>query len=232
MNYKKFFSAAALVTLLSLSNSAFSDASAPIGPEDEDSSIYVRVQYSGEFLPFKTSIAEMKNTKGTGESVQEFDPFKASFVGGGIAVGYKMDDIRVDGEVLYSQLNKNAVEGATLAPDAADKLQVIAGLINVYYDASFGDDMSVTPYFGVGVGPAHVTNPLRAPVDNQKSGFGLAYQAKVGVSYDITTEIKGYVGARYLGSYGAKFDKTTKDDGSHKVTYSIIGAEAGVTFSF
>ncbi|WP_143689291.1 P44/Msp2 family outer membrane protein [Wolbachia endosymbiont of Nilaparvata lugens] len=225
MHYKKFFSAAALVTLLSLSNSAFS--SDPIGPiSDEETSYYVRLQYNGEILPFKTKITGITHKSGKDED----SPLKASFLAGGGAFGYKMDDIRVDVEGLYSQLSKDGDVADN--PAIAESLTAFSGLVNVYYDVAI-EDMPVTPYIGVGVGTAYVSNPLATKVtDDKASGFAFAYQAKAGVSYDVTPEIKLYAGARYFGSYGANFGKTAKDDAGIKVLYSTVGAEAGVAFNF
>ncbi|MGL9681785.1 MAG: P44/Msp2 family outer membrane protein [Wolbachia sp.] len=231
MHYKKFFSATALVTLLSLSNAAFSD---PIGPiADEETSYYIRLQYNGEFSPFKTEVSDIPNP-------DKVDPFKASFMAGGGAFGYKMDDIRIDVEALYSQLNNNK---DTVSP-FADNLSVMSGLVNVYYDVAI-EDMPITPYVGIGVGTAYLSNPLKSTAGDKKHGFGFAYQAKTGVSYDVTPEIKLYAGARYFGSYGASFDgqkqdpahpgditKKVTDEGVYKVLYSTIGAEAGVAFNF
>ncbi|WP_438456315.1 P44/Msp2 family outer membrane protein [Wolbachia endosymbiont of Kerria lacca] len=226
MHYKKFFSAAALVTLLSLSNSAFS--SDPIGPiSDEETSYYVRLQYNGEVLPFKTKIDGVTYKSGKDNN----SPLKASFLAGGGAFGYKMDDIRVDVEGLYSQLSKDA-DVVDTSPAVVESLTAFSGLVNVYYDIAI-EDMPITPYVGVGVGAAYVSNPLVTEVTgDKKSGFGFAYQAKAGVSYDVTQEIKLYAGARYFGSYGANFGKTAKDDGVIKVLYSTVGAEAGVAFNF
>ncbi|APR98317.1 P44/Msp2 family outer membrane protein [Wolbachia endosymbiont of Folsomia candida] len=233
MHYKNFFSAAALVTLLTLSsNSAFSD---PAGLEEGDASYYVRLQYNGELLPFKTKIDTFTATK---DSDTTLDPFKASFIGGGAEFGYKMEDFRVGVEGVYSQLNKNADTGVVLAPAdaAAEKLTAIAVLVNVNYDIAIIEDLPVAPYVGVGVGAAYINNPLKAPFNEQKSGFGVAYQAKAGVSYAVTPEINLYAGARYFGSYGAKFDKSgeegDKGKGDIKVLYSVVGAEAGVAFNF
>ncbi|NUX01087.1 P44/Msp2 family outer membrane protein [Wolbachia endosymbiont of Madathamugadia hiepei] len=239
MHYKKFFSATALVTLLSLSNAAFSDPVSPIA--DEETSYYIRLQYNGEFLPFKTEIKGIEYKKDD----KDQDPLKASFMAGGSAFGYKMDDIRVDIEGLYSQLSKNEVDGATATPKVADNLTAFSGLVNVYYDVAI-EDMPITPYVGVGLGAAYLSNPATDKiVTEQKHGFGFAYQAKAGVSYDVTPEIKLFAGARYFGSYGASFDKSeevTKSGGdeketkvtqdAYKVLYSTIGAEAGVAFNF
>ncbi|MFP3022683.1 acyloxyacyl hydrolase [Wolbachia endosymbiont (group A) of Pogonocherus hispidulus] len=224
MHYKKFFSAAALATLLSLSNSAFSD---PVGPiSDEETSYYVRLQYNGEFLPLFTKVDGIAHKSGKDNN----SPLKASFIAGGGAFGYKMDDIRVDVEGLYSWLNKDAdVVGDTVA----DNLTAISGLVNVYYDVAI-EDMPITPYIGVGVGAAYISTPLKTAINDQNSKFGFAGQVKAGVSYDVTPEIKLYAGARYFGSYGANFDSdaSKKDKGGHAVLYSTVGAEAGVAFNF
>ncbi|WP_265027639.1 P44/Msp2 family outer membrane protein [Wolbachia endosymbiont (group B) of Chorthippus parallelus] len=225
MHYKKFFSAAALVTLLSLSNSAFS--SDPIGPiSDEETSYYVRLQYNGEVLPFKTKIDGVTYKSGKDNN----SPLKASFLAGGGAFGYKMDDIRVDVEGLYSQLSKDA--DVVSDDKAADSVTAFSGLVNVYYDIAI-EDMPITPYVGVGVGAAYISNPSKADAVKDQKGFGFAYQAKAGVSYDVTPEIKLFAGARYFGSYGAGFDKAAKGDtGIKNVLYSTVGAEAGVAFNF
>jgi opacity protein-like surface antigen len=236
MHYKNFFSATALVTLLSLSNAAFSD---PVGPiADEETSYYIRLQYNGEFLPFKTEVDGVTGArKKTADTNTTTNLYKASFVAGGGAFGYKMDDIRVDIEALYSQLSKDTLETAPI-PAIANNLTAFSGLVNVYYDVAI-EDMPITPYIGIGVGAAYIKNPLATKVTNDKdSGFGFAYQAKAGVNYDVTPEIKLFAGARYFGSYGAKFDKPAATEGGQstkdglKVLYSTIGAEAGLMFNF
>lgn len=225
MHYKKFFSAAALVTLLSLSNSAFS--SDPIGPiSDEETSYYVRLQYNGEILPLYTKVDGITNAAGK----EKDSPLTRSFIAGGGAFGYKMDDIRVDVEGLYSQLAKDA----TVVSDnkAADSVTAFSGLVNVYYDIAI-EDMPITPYIGVGVGAAYISNPSKADAVKEQKGFGFAYQAKAGVSYDVTPEIKLFAGARYFGSYGASFNKETVSATKEiNVLYSAVGAEAGVAFNF
>lgn len=225
MHYKKFFSAAALVTLLSLSNSAFS--SDPIGPiSDEETSYYVRLQYNGEILPLYTKVDGITNATGK----EKDSPLTRSFIAGGGAFGYKMDDIRVDVEGLYSQLAKDA----TVVSDnkAADSVTAFSGLVNVYYDIAI-EDMPITPYIGVGVGAAYISNPSKADAVKEQKGFGFAYQAKAGVSYDVTPEIKLFAGARYFGSYGASFNKETVSATKEiNVLYSAVGAEAGVAFNF
>ncbi|WCR54144.1 MAG: Major surface antigen 4 [Wolbachia endosymbiont of Ctenocephalides orientis wCori] len=229
MHYTKFFSAAALVAVLGLSHSAFSD---PVGPiSTEETSYYVHLQYNGDFLPFETDITGVTAKKSDNTTV--IDPFEASYIGGGAEFGYIMDDVRVGFEGVYSRLNKNALADAVFDPTTpAENLTAISGLVNVYYDIAI-EDAPVTPYVGIGVGGAYLNNPSKAAAVKDQKSFGVAYQAKVGVNYEITPEIKFYAGGRYFGSYGAKFDKASVNDvGISKVLYSTIGAEAGVSFHF
>lgn len=120
MQYKKFFSAAALVTLLSLSNYVSAD---PMGSEDENTSYYVRGQYNGEFFTnmmsltgkeAATGVTSAKSGKFQGKksstevtTANDYgsSQYTPSFIGGGVELGYKMDDIRVGVEGLYSQIN-------------------------------------------------------------------------------------------------------------------------------
>lgn len=120
MQYKKFFSAAALVTLLSVSNYLSAD---PMGSEDGgETSYYVRGQYNGEFFTNMMGLTGKETAaNATSANAGKFQGKKSSsdatandygssqytpsFIGGGVEFGYKMDDIRVGIEGLYSQVN-------------------------------------------------------------------------------------------------------------------------------
>lgn len=285
MQYKKFFSAAALVTLLSVSNYLSAD---PMGSEDGgETSYYVRGQYNAEFF----NIMSDKDLKSNGGSGTEFTTLKGhsktstattavdykpkyvtSYKSGSIAAGLKMEDnIGVELEVLYSQLDvdgagyKDTAGGAD-APNNAEKFGVggllskdntkasnnyigenkgyttIAGMVNAYYNVDLGNEnIPVTPYVGVGVGVARVNF---AGADHWKP----AYQAKAGVSYAVTSDIKVYGGYRYFGLYGNEFEKVTltktNASGADPVTETktvtlqqdgmvgMHGVEAGVMFNF
>jgi len=280
MNYKKIFSATALVTLLSLSHSAFSD---PVGDvEDGDSSYYVRLQYNGDFF---NVMSEKELKLGSGNSaaslfsidkvgaktVASYKPkYKSSLFAGGIAAGYTMEGIRAEFEVFYSNLGVDgsdykASAGGADAPDNAkafgkktgltgltdatnatgtnDGFKNIVAMVNAYYDADLGIDIPVTPYVGAGVGVSRTTF-----VGN--SHYKLAYQAKAGVSYAVTPEIKVYGGYRYFGMYGTEFkdsilkykataeatttseDKVVLQQDGLYGTLGVHGIEAGVMFHF
>jgi len=284
MNYKKIFSATALVTLLSLSHSAFSD---PIGDvEDGDSSYYVRLQYNGDFFNVMsdkelklgsgtgaTSLFSIDKTDETKKDVASYKPkYKSSLLAGGIAAGYTMEGIRAEFEVFYSNLGvdgsgyKDKATDGTDKPDNAkafgkktgltgltddtnatgtnDGFKSIVAMVNAYYDIDLGiESVPVVPYVGAGVGVSRTTF-----VGN--SHFKLAYQAKAGVSYAITPEIKVYGGYRYFGMYGTEFkdsvlkykataEATTTSENKVVLqqeglygTLGVHGIEAGVMFHF
>jgi len=283
MNYKKIFSATALVTLLSLSHSAFSD---PVGDvEDGDSSYYVRLQYNGDFFNVMSDKELKANTgtnnamaslfspdkaDGTKKTASPYKPkYKSSLLAGGIAAGYTMEGIRAEFEVFYSNLG---VDGAGYKEANAEKpenakefgkvtayagaatadaigtnegFKNIVAMVNAYYDIDLGSEsIPVVPYVGAGVGVSRTTF-----VGN--SHFKLAYQAKAGVSYAITPEIKVYGGYRYFGMYGTEFkdsvmkhkkasaDTTLTEEAKVVLqqeglygTLGVHGIEAGVMFHF
>lgn len=283
MNYKKFFPATALVALLSLSNSAFSE---PIGDVEEgETRYYVRVQYNGDFFNVMNG-KELKANQGSGNfttlkghkkdasGVNDYKPtYKSAWLTGGVAAGYTMEGIRVEGEVFYSDLNVDGsgYKDANKTTDKAERagifgvddlvsknaniasnnymgknegLTSIVGMVNAYYDVDLGNEnIPVVPYVGAGVGLSKVDFV-------GKKHYKLAYQAKAGVSYAVTPEIKLYGGYRYFGMYNNEFVKVNltktadgdnpktetkehnlKQEGLHK-TLGIHGVEAGVMFHF
>jgi hypothetical protein len=111
MSYKKFLSATALATLLSLSNTAFSDPVSTIEEDDEETSFYLSLHGSIDF----GNIGELK-MKGQDKKdliskifkdnqLADYQPkYKASILNGGAAVGYRMGNMRVELEGFYSGL--------------------------------------------------------------------------------------------------------------------------------
>ncbi|WP_333023409.1 P44/Msp2 family outer membrane protein [Wolbachia endosymbiont of Pentidionis agamae] len=143
MYYKKFFSAAALATLLSLSQSAFSD---PVGVLDEDEdAYYVRLQYNGDLF----NIMNEKEVKGKedvsglnsnpersaigwskdGAAAADYRPkYKSSLLNGSVAFGYNLEGIRVELEGLYSHVDLDTAgykSGNDDAPDNAKHLELV-----------------------------------------------------------------------------------------------------------
>ncbi|MDN5247941.1 MAG: P44/Msp2 family outer membrane protein [Wolbachia endosymbiont of Tyrophagus putrescentiae] len=133
--YKKIFSATALATLLSLSHSAFSEASDVI--DDEVSNFHVRVQYSGPlsnwfntmdgnalqfngssgFTPLKGFSKDGKS----GNNAIDYKPnYKSTWKNGNVAVGYTMEGIKFELEGFYADLDVDG-SGYKKGGSGADK---------------------------------------------------------------------------------------------------------------
>ncbi len=121
MSYKKFFSAAALAMLLSISNTAFSDSVNTIEEDDDETNFYVSLHGSlgwgtiGD-LKIKGSDNKSDDTSGNADkksslikalkdnNLVEYKPNYKAPMGIGLSVGYRMANIRVELEGLYSRL--------------------------------------------------------------------------------------------------------------------------------
>ncbi|MDR2832035.1 MAG: P44/Msp2 family outer membrane protein [Rickettsiales bacterium] len=73
----------------------------------------------------------------------------------------------------------------------------LAGMINVYHDFNIAE-MPFTPYVGVGAGVTKVKFL-------GKTRYAFAYQAKLGVNYQLTTQTQAFAGLRYFGILGNQF---------------------------
>ncbi len=73
----------------------------------------------------------------------------------------------------------------------------LAGMINVYHDFNT-EEIPFTPYIGVGAGVTKVKFL-------GKTRYALAYQAKLGVNYPLTTQIQAFAGLRYFGILDNQF---------------------------
>ncbi|MFP3036253.1 MAG: P44/Msp2 family outer membrane protein [Wolbachia sp.] len=165
---------------------------------------------------------------------------------GSIAVGYILENVKIEFESLYSQTNlysedysnkdkakyvelrrnectstgtecnspwrsgkvdvdiKNTCEniGASVKFRAAFKMSNegfdnSARLVNVYYN--FGGE-SLTPYVSIGGGVTKVRFLGR-------TRYAFAYQTKLGINYQLATQVQAFAGLRYLGILGDQFEK-------------------------
>ncbi len=124
----------------------------------------------------------------------------------------------------------------------------IAGMVNAYYDIE-SEDMPVVPYIGIGGGLTQIKFL-------GKERYAFAYQAKAGVSYAVTPEVKLFAGYRYFGVFGDKLKEVKPTApitvaaaaaagaaGAHPARvesttatienkFGVHGLEAGVIFNF
>jgi opacity protein-like surface antigen len=104
----------------------------------------------------------------------------------GGALGYDMGRFRVEGEIRYSSVEVDEVNG-TPSPIDAD-LSALTFMANGYYDFEMD---SITPYIGVGVGV--VDSEIDAGGFGSASETDLAYQFMLGLGFDVgsTTVLTG-----------------------------------------
>jgi opacity protein-like surface antigen len=135
--------------------------------------------------------------------------------GYGIFVGYRMGDIRLEGEVFHtsSAVSTGFAQGSLATANVNGTTRNNAYMLNAYYDVPIGG--AIKPYVGAGVGimtsrftggatvatagtggnPATITNES---YDASKSG--LAYQLKAGVAYALDAKTDLFFQFRYLST--------------------------------
>lgn len=157
----------------------------------------------------------------------QVDPFSAGRANGdfrvesfrsagyGAFVGYRMGDIRLEGEIFRTAaaLSNGFVQGNVGTANASGTTQNSAYMINAYYDVPIGS--SFKPYVGAGLGimnsrftgGATVVTPGTgggAPTTTNESydasKSGLAYQLKAGISYTIGPKTDLFFQFRYLAT--------------------------------
>jgi opacity protein-like surface antigen len=127
---------------------------------------------------------------------------------GGVCIGYKMDEIRVEGEFAY---RTNPFKSTSiLKSDGSRTTHTV--MANVYYDFNLGTEY--TPYVGAGAGYAH-----NRQVNDMKSGGTFfytnkfAYQVMGGVHYKYSDKV--LLGVEY------KFLSPEKDHQNHTTAVSV-----------
>lgn len=157
------------------------------------------------------------------------------FAGGGV-VGYAFGGFRLEGEVVDRQNNLNTFTDTvtfrngfqrTFNGGASGDINVLAGMVNAYYD--FLPLNSFHPYIGAGVGGARVALDSIAfngfPVASQAS-IAAAYQGIVGASYFFNPNVSVSLDYRYFGTTGESYTNASGhsfnlDTGSHNVLLGL-----------
>lgn len=129
----------------------------------------------------------------------------------GIAAGYVMPNrMRVEGEITYRDVDVDSTVGSTVT---GDDVNSVSYMVNLLYDVD--TNSRIVPYFGGGLGV----------IDFDAQDPVFAYQAMVGVGYDIGRKQEVYTGYRYLGSEGIEEDNTAID-------YKVSNFEVGYRYHF
>ena len=130
---------------------------------------------------------------------QDVVEFKTGFTGGG-ALGFIFPvGLRAEAELGYIRAPVTREEGVSITGAYKSYL----GMINGYYDFAFFGP--IKPYLGFGLGGARVNDDRQAVASNtlriterDEWRTAFAYQARVGVSYDVLPMLDVSAGYRYV----------------------------------
>jgi opacity protein-like surface antigen len=170
----------------------------------------------------------------SGEGASGNAELKNALVYGG-AVGYRLNDFRVEANVSYrnSDIDRVTVEGFAL--DGAGDVGALTGMVNAYYDVNLG--MPIRPFVGGGVGVARVAidsgRDALLQVDDEDTAF--AWNLMAGVSYDVSRNLTVSAGYRYLRVGDLEFDASVPGLGTGTLQADGFGSHEvliGVRFGF
>jgi opacity protein-like surface antigen len=168
--------------------------------------------------------------------------FKAKYDNPGFdvhgAIGRELGSgVRAEGEIGYQKINlakigvSNGGLGGLRSGQAGGDSSALSVMANGYYDFQTGTRWK--PYVGVGLGVARVNadgmsvNNVQI-ADDEDAVF--AYQAMVGLGYDVTSTGTAYIGYRYFGT-----EDPTFTDGSNerfKLPFNSNSVEMGYRYKF
>jgi opacity protein-like surface antigen len=163
------------------------------------------------------SLANNSSIEGLDDAVE----YKTGYAVRG-AIGLKMEDIRVEGEIGYHRNDVDKLFGVSL-----DDLDLDANgsmwtfMANAYYDID--TDSSIKPYVMAGAGLADAT--IKDEFGDESSSSQFAWQVGAGIGIKSSENVTFDLGYRYLKPSDGDFDG---------VTVSIGGSEilAGIRYQF
>jgi opacity protein-like surface antigen len=181
---------------------------------------------SGMYGSFNAGVAIPRDddiTNGSTWLELEYDP---GFTVGG-AIGYKVKDYRLEGEVAYQNNEVNRIENMAFPVDIGDgeilssmEASLLTFLLNGYID--FENGTAFTPFFTAGFGFARIDGEMTVDgVTDDEDDTVPAFQLGVGVGYAVTDTVTLDCKYRYL--YTDDFDIEDAELGvaSHNITVGI-----------
>ena len=206
----------------------------------ETTGIYVSVGGGLAILPGTTDTPHSKifphrDTTDDDKASWDFD------LGFGVdaALGYDFGGFRADVEFAYLSakalfdVDKDDRRGTD--EEADDTLSVLAATANAWYDLDTGT--AWTPYIGIGVGGTNVSVQLARDTDEDPyfdgTGWGFAYQAGVGVAFEVLSGFSLTAGYQFFGTLETEITHDG-DDTDHTVSPTLMahGVQLGMRFLF
>ena len=163
------------------------------------------------------------------------------FSAGGSA-GYDFGDFRTEAEFSFQSANfrhGEEIDNDDEDKKADDSLTVMAFLANGFFDLDTGTPF--VPYIGIGVGAVNLAVALADGDEDpafEGSGWGFAYQANVGVAYEIIDAVALTLGYKFFGTLETQVTDASDDDDDEdndpyvKPTLMSHRLELGVRFRF
>ena len=162
------------------------------------------------------------------------------FSAGGSA-GYDFGDFRTEAEFSFQSANFLHDDEIDDDTKADDSLTVMAFLANGFFDLDTGTPF--VPYIGIGAGAVNLAVALNESeeadeADFEGSGWGFAYQANVGVAYEIIDAVALTLGYKFFGTLETQVTDAGDDDDDEdndpyvKPTLMSHRLELGVRFRF
>ncbi|MDE0449062.1 MAG: outer membrane beta-barrel protein [Spirochaetaceae bacterium] len=157
--------------------------------------------------------------------------------GAGGSAGYDFGDFRAEAEFSFQSANFRHGEKIDKDADreADDNLTVMSILANGFFDLDTGTPF--VPFIGIGAGAVNLAVKLDDGNDDtdplfEGNGWGFAYQANVGVAYEIIDAVALTLGYKFFGTLETQVPHPDDEEKYVKPTLMAHRAELGVRFSF
>lgn len=198
-----------------------------------DTGFYVA---AGGGITLITNISEAPE-KGIDGNQDKADWYLDFGFGAGGSAGYDFGDFRAEAEFSFQSANFR--HGEEIDKDdkreADDNLTVMSMLANGFFDLDTGTPF--VPFIGIGAGAVNLAVKLddgndATDPDFEGSGWGFAYQANVGVAYEIIDAVALTLGYKFFGTLETQVTDPDNEERYVKPTLMAHRAELGVRFSF
>lgn len=151
-------------------------------------------------------LSDIDNAQGGIVLESSFDP---GFNVGG-AIGYNYGSARAEVEIAYRRNDADELSVLGFGVPSDGSVSALSFMVNGYYDFHSGNS-PWTPYFGAGVGGAHVDADISVLglqlVDDSAVVF--AYQLMAGLGFNISPTTTLTMGYRYFATADPEFDDPT-----------------------
>lgn len=146
--------------------------------------------------------------------------YDAGYTVGG-ALGYMMENYRIEGEIAYQANDVESGNGIPVPPGYSMEASVLTFLVNGYLDIDTGGPF--TPFVTAGLGAAKIEFDMTGEPSEDDTVF--AYQLGAGIGFAVSESVTLDLRYRYLGLADMEFtdgsDKIEVEAASHNITLGL-----------